>query len=416
MHFNLFKQVDIPERYRSNFLNLYLDIAWFGVLSGTAVNFLNVYATRLGASGFQIGMLNAVGAVVNLFLAIPAGNWLSGRSTGKAVFWSSVWFRLGYFLWIPLPWLFSDSAEIWALIVITFIMAIPLTPLAIGFNAFFAEAVPDRYRAQVAGTRNVTFAIAYVLSSLFAGQLLKNTSFPEGYQILFLIGAVGAALSSFHLYHIRPVQDETPAPLSPPQSESTTQTASSTKLSYLRLDIWKTPFRAVLLGLFFFHFAQYIVVPLYPIAFVRELNLDDAQIGNGTAFYYLSSILVSMQLGRIVNRFGHKRATAFGAIGMATYPIMLALAHNTFQFYVLSFLNGSIFAIVNGAYANYMLEKIPPDDRPPHLAWYTMMLNIAILGGSLLGPLVADMTGLATALIAFGIMRALAGFALLKWG
>ena len=76
MRFNIFQQSDVPEKYRSNFAHLYFDIAWFGVLSGTAVNFLNVYATRLGATGFQIGLLAAMAAVVNLFLAIPAGRWI----------------------------------------------------------------------------------------------------------------------------------------------------------------------------------------------------------------------------------------------------------------------------------------------------------------------------------------------------
>ena len=144
MRFNLFKQSDIPEKYRSNFIHLYLDIAWFGVLSGTAVNFLNIYATRLGASGFQIGMLTAASAIVNLFLAIPAGHWISKRPTGAAVFWSSVLFRIGYLLWIPLPWFLNEQGQIWALIILTFLMAIPLTPLGVGFNALFAEAVPDR--------------------------------------------------------------------------------------------------------------------------------------------------------------------------------------------------------------------------------------------------------------------------------
>jgi uncharacterized protein (DUF486 family) len=109
MRFNIFQQSDIPQKYRSNFSNLYLDIAWYGVLSGTAVNFLNVYATRLGASGLQIGLLTAMSAVVNLFLAIPAGHWISKRHTGRAVFWSSVLFRIGYLLFIPLPWLFNRS-------------------------------------------------------------------------------------------------------------------------------------------------------------------------------------------------------------------------------------------------------------------------------------------------------------------
>ena len=295
-------------------------------------------------------------------------------------------------------------------------MAIPLTPLGVGFNALFAEAVPERFRARVAGTRNITFAIAYVVSSLLAGLLLNAVSFPLGYQFIFLIGAVGAAVSSYHLSRIKPLQAESSAPPTPPEPDSQPRGGSSPKPSLLRLDIWKTPFRPVLLGLFFFHFSQYIVTPLYPIAFVRQIGLNDSQIGNGTAFYYLCATLVSFQLGRVVSRWGNRRVTGFGVLGMSLYPIMLAFAQNTVHFYILSFVNGGIFAFVNGAYTNYMLERMPPEDRPPHLAWYTIMLNFAILSSSLLGPLAADAAGLAPALVGLGFLRLLAGLYLLKWG
>jgi len=134
------------------------------------------------------------------------------------------------------------------------------------------------------------------------------------------------------------------------------------------------------------------------------------------AFYYLSVLLASTQLGRLVNRFGHKKVTGWGVAGMASYPIMLAFAQNVLHYYVLSFLGGFLFALVNGAYANYMLENIPPNDRPSHLAWYTIMFNFAILTSSIAGPLIADVMGLASALIFFGILRIVAGVVLLKWG
>ncbi len=417
MRFNLFKQSDIPEKYRSNFLHLYFDIAWFGILSGTTVNFVNIYATRLGATPLQVGALTAVSAVVNLFLAIPAGHWIGKRHTGRAVFWSSVLFRLGYFLWIPLPWLFNEQGQVWALIVTTFLMAIPLTPLGVGFNALFAEAVPERYRARVAGTRNVTFAIAYMLSSLGAGYILKNTGFPEGYQIIFAIGAIGAALSSFDLYHIKPIQEDALAP-PPPSIEASAPKASLLRdmFASLRLDIWKSPFKNVLLALFFFHFAHYLSNPLYPIFNVRVLNLNDANLGNGTALYYLSVLLASTQLSRIVQRFGNKRVTGWGVAGMASYPLMLAFAQNVWHFYILSFVGGFLFALLNGSYANYMLENIPPHDRPSHLAWYTIVFNFAILTSTLIGPASAEIIGLIPALIIFGIARILAGWFLLKYG
>ncbi|MBE0681018.1 MAG: MFS transporter [Anaerolineales bacterium] len=417
MRFNLFRQSDIPKEYRSNFTNLYLDIAWFGVLSGTAINFLSVYATRLGATGLQIGLLAAMSAVVNLFLAIPAGYWISKRHTGRAVFWSSVTFRIGYLFWIPLPWLFNEQGQIWALIILTLLMAIPLTPLGVGFNALFAEAVPDQYRARVAGTRNVTFAIAYMLTSLIAGTILKNTAFPAGYQIIFAIGAFGAAMSSYHIYHVRPLQTETTPPPTPPTTDSEQPADSSRGIaSLLRLDIWKSHFKKVLIALFLFHLMHYLSAPLYPLYNVRVLNLNDSHLGNGTAFYYLTVLIVSTQLGRIVNRYGHKKVTGWGVAGMASYPIMLAFAQNVWHFYAISFLGGFLFALVNGAYANYMLENIPPHDRPSHLAWYTIVFNVAVLTSSIVGPLIADVIGLAPALIIFGVARIVAGVFLLKWG
>ena len=416
MRFNIFQQSDVPEKYRSNFAHLYFDIAWFGVLSGTAVNFLNVYATRLGATGFQIGLLAAMAAVVNLFLAIPAGRWIEKRHTGRAVFWSSVVFRIGYFFWIPLPWLFDAQGQIWALIILAFFMAIPLTPLGVGFNALFAESVPDRFRAQVAGTRNVTFAIAYMLTSLMAGTILKSLPFETGYQVIFAIGAFGAAMSSYHIYHVTPLEETAPLSVSPIPAP-TPQTDSPRGIhSALRLDIWKTPFRNVLLVLFFFHFTHFLPTPIYPLYNVRVLNLNDNNIGIGTALYYLTVLIGSTQFRRIAHRYGNKLVTAWGAAGMAIYPLLLAFSKNTWQFYGLSFIGGFLFAMINGAYINYMLEKIPPNDRPSHLAWYSIILNTAILTGSLIAPAIADMAGLVNALILIGILRILAGLSVHKWG
>ncbi len=198
----LFRQSAIPIEYRSNFLHLYLDMFWFGVLSGSAVNFLSIYATRIGATGFQIGMISAVSAVVSLFLAIPAGRWLQTRHPGQVIFWTSVYYRFGFLLFVFLPWVFDEQGQIWAIIAITLLMAIPLTALSVGFNALFADAVPSEYRAHVAGIRNIVLSITFMATSLISGYILDHVDFPIGYQIVFGIGFFGAAMSSFHLFFL----------------------------------------------------------------------------------------------------------------------------------------------------------------------------------------------------------------------
>ncbi len=412
-----FRQTDIPKKYHSNFLHLYFDIAWFGILSGSAVNFLNVYAARLGATGLQIGFLAAASAVVNLLIAIPAASWIQKRNINRAVFWSSIFYRLGYALWIPLPLIANPQLQIWALIAITFVMAIPLTPLGVGFNALFAESVPSNYRAHVAGIRNVVFAFTYMASSLVSGFLLENLSFTVGYQIIFGIGFFGAAMSSLHIYFVRPLVDKMPA-LQPALEPAPEQKADSPRgiLATMRLDVLKSPFRRVLVLLLAFHFVHYITIPLYALYNVNILHLNDNHIGIGTALYYLTVFIGSMQLSKAVRWLGHKRVTGWGVVGMSSYPLMLAVSHQVWHFYLTSILGGFTWAFAGGAYANYMLEKIPPDDRPSHLAWYTMALNAAILLSSFIGPATGDILGLTVALFVFGIMRALAGFAILKWG
>jgi MFS family permease len=411
-------KTDVPKQYRANFTHLYFDIGWFGVLSGSSVNFLNIYAARLGANSFQIGLLGAMAAAVSLMLAIPSGHWIQKRPIGKAVFWTSVVYRIGFLLWVPLPWLFGNEGQISALIILALLMAIPLTPLSVGFNALFAAAVPDEYRAHVAGIRNIVLSISFIVSSLVSGYLLENIPFPIGYQIVFAIGFFGAAMSSVHLYFIRPLSSDVKPPLSEPEPvRGPERTAPrSNFLSAIRADVWSGDFRKILLVMLGFHLSQYIALPLFPLYQVHNLNLTDNEIGISSALFYLTVLIGSTQLRRIVHWLGHKQVTAIGVVGMGLYPFFLALSQTAFHFYLLSALGGVSFSLVGGAYANYMLENIPAHDRPAYLAWYNVILNASILAGSLIGPVIATGMGLIPALFLFAAMRTLAGLAIWKWG
>ena len=67
---------------RSNTRHLLHDVAWYGVLAASAMAFLSVYATRQGASAFQLALLTAGPAVVNLL----AGGTATFVITGKLDF------------------------------------------------------------------------------------------------------------------------------------------------------------------------------------------------------------------------------------------------------------------------------------------------------------------------------------------
>jgi MFS family permease len=409
-----FTNPEIPEQYRSNFIHFYFDIGWFGILAGSAANFLGVYLTRLGATGLQIGLLSASSALVSLLLAIPAAHWLERQPIHKAVFWTSIWQRAFYLLWIPLPWLFGTQGQVWAMITFAFLMAIPATALGVGFNAMFATAVPPEWRASVMGIRNVVLSVTFMASSLGSGYLLDHVKSPGGYQIVFAIGALGALMSSLHLYFIKPVT----SPSVPTPTPAPVKTASPRRdwRTVIRADVWRSPFGAILAVMLFFTLAQNLALPLFPIYFVRHINLTDADIGIGTALFYLINLIGSTQLARLTRKIGNHKITAFGSMAMCIYPIVLGFTTARISYFFLQVVSGAVWSMVGGAQANYLLENIPANDRPAYLAWYSIVANATILIGSLLGPVLSDWMGINLALIIFGVLRLLGGWAILKWG
>lgn len=425
----------VPAEYRANFLHLYLDIAWFGVLSGSAMAFVAVYAARLGADAFQIGFLSAGPAIVNLIFALPAGRWLEKRPMDMAVFWTSVFHRIFYLLWVPLPAVLAYHSQIWALIGLTLVMSIPGVALAIGFNALFADAVPPEWRAHVAGGRNALLAITFILTSLLCGYILNRVPFPAGYQIVFALGFLGAAMSSLHLWFVRPFPGgrvpsrvgRSLGDMARPgmiriigdglrHSVGLRFLARGRGRHSLRTEILKGPFGRIVAVLFGFHLAQYLAIPLFPLYWVNQLHLSDQEISLGTALFYVAVFLGSTQLAYLTRQLDNHRVTAIGVMLMTAYPALMALSRGLGLFIVASIIGGFGWSLAAGALNNYILERVPPDDRPAHLAWYNLALNAAILLGSLAGPFLGGVLGLSTALALFAACRLVAALFIWRYG
>lgn len=425
----------VPEEHRRNFINLYLDIAWYGVLSGSAISFMAVYATRLGASAWEIGLLNAAPAIVSLAIALPAGQWLQARPISRTVFWTSVLHRVFYVPWIFLPLMFAGQAQVWALIGFVFLMSIPGTALAVGFNALFAAAVPPEWRGHVVGLRNAWLAATFIATSLLAGWLLNVLPFPVGYQVVFGIGALGAAMSSLHLWFVRPSEEYSRSGNGRSIGDMARPGLIRTWAAGLRGGSveWRflarpyTPARRWLASLsrgyvrvvailFLFHLAQFLAIPLFPLYWVNNLHLTDAQISLGNAIFYATVLLGSLQLGRLTQRWGNQRLMVVGVVGMSAYPALMAITHGLPLFLVTSAIGGVAWSLVGGASANYLLERIPEDRRTPYLAWYNVALNAAVLLGALLGPALAEGFGLVAALLVAAVGRFVAAVFIARWG
>jgi len=418
---------------RANHFYLFTDIAWYGITSGTTLTFLVIYATRLGASSFQIAALTAGPAIVQLAFSLPVGAWLGHQNLIRATYMAAFLQRVAYVFLVFLPWIFGDIQEIWFIILLTLVGSIPGTVLMIGFNALLADLVPAPERAYVVGRRNSILAISLTVSTLVSGYLLEQFPFPLNYQVVFALGAMGAMMSTYQLTRLRgydqqpahrlnrPLGELGQAGVSAPPSMTTRPSglrfmARGAGKSLLRLELLRTPFGAMMGAFLFFYFAQYLGIPVYPLYMVNVLNLSDSQISLGFVLFYLTMFLGSLQIGWISKRWGDKGVLVTGALLFSSYPLLFWLAEGPFLYYIASLLGGGVYAMVSSGLTNRLMARVPEGERPAGMALHNLTMNTGTLAGSLTGPLVAESSGLRPALMVTTILRLVAGLVLYRWG
>jgi MFS family permease len=411
---------------------LYLDILWWGILGGTLISFLGIYLARLGASSFHLSILTAGPAVVNLLISLPAGKWLENRSFTRTAYITSILHRAGYILILLVMLVFARKVQISVILWITVGMSIPGAVLMIVFNAMFAEIVPPHRRGLVVGRRNALLAVSMTTSALISGQLLERIVFPLNYQIVFLIGITGGALSSYYLGRIREFPSgSSPLRVGKPLLDRARpgMVASPFARRYipgmrfltrgvemLRLDVLRGEFGLFLGAMFYFYISQNLIIPLFPTYSVNKMGLSDWVISIGTAVFQIAVFTSSMRLGWISDRLGHHRLMVVSVLGYAAFPLFIGLLP-TVTGYVLGCVIGGIgWGCLGGALANRLMERVPDDDRPAHMALFNLTLNLGVLIGSMLGPILGDWTSLQAAMVIGGIVRILSAGVLWRWG
>jgi MFS family permease len=386
---------------RSNFIRYFWDIGWWGLYMGSMVAFLTIYAARIGATRAQIGLLTALPAFVSLVLSLPMGWWLKRISPKRATVWSAFIARGLFIVYVFLPWAMPADLQVSALLVMSVILAVPATVINISFSQLFMEAIPSEWRGAVVGARNAIMSIISFPVTLICGQVLTHIDFPYGYQVVFLIGFVGAVMTAYELNRVHPMPELSSQPIPAlGQGRKFLPVVNAQGQMYIK----------VLGFLFLFNLTNNMVAPLVPDLLVNQLRLSDAWISVGTAVGNLLVFSVSLLIARLTRRYGNRNGTAAGAVLLAVQTVILSLAQDVPMYLAAAVVGGVASGILGAAQYNYHLNALPQSDRSTWLSWNLLLGNGAILLGALAGPAVANLGGTPLALVIFGALRLLFGF------
>jgi MFS family permease len=393
---------------RSNFINFFWDIGWWGLYTGATAAFLTIYAARCGATTEQIGLLTALPALMTLLISLPVGRWIKGVPAQRATIFSAAAQRGLFLVYALLPWLLPTNLQFGAILGVAMIMVIPNAVIGISFTRMFMEAVPAEWRGSVVGTRMAILSVVSFIVTMICGQILTHMSFPAGYQVVFLIGFVGGIMTLNHItrLHTQSRLDGPPV------------VHANGKISHFLpvMNEYGRNYIKVVGMLFLFNLTNNMIGPLIPNLLVHKLALSDSMISIGTGLGNILVLIVSLFIARITYRSGNRRATAWGAILLAFQTIFLALAQDAILYLVSVIFAGIASGILNAAQYNYHLENIPPEEQSTWLSWNQMLGNGAVLIGALVGPVLAHSAGAPAALIFFGGLRLAVGLAIWRWG
>lgn len=395
----------VPPEHRKNFNHLYWDVAFWGLLNGSVINFLGVYCSRIGATAFQMGMLTAIPALMNLIITMPAMLMLRGVPVMKIVPRAALITRAFYLLLVPLPILLPPETQTWVILGIILLQSISGTVAGMIGNAFLAESIPVEWRGQVVGTRTALVSIATMLTSIVVGQILNTMSLSNGYLVVFAIGFVGSIASVYHLFQVKAVAPPEPLPVN-----------NTTSDGKVRFSLLKGPFGRMLLMMFLLNIAIFIPQPIFPLYQVNVLQLSDQTISLAASLFSLILFISSAQSGALARRIGFRRMTGVGMLIAAVSTAMFTFSFNPWIYFGTQLVGGVGWALYSSGAVNYLLESIPPDDRPPHLAWYNLAINAAVLICGLASQQLVGSFGLFGGMVLAIVVRFLAGLAVLKFG
>ena len=116
-----------------------------------------------------------------------------------------------------------------------------------------------------------------------------------------------------------------------------------------------------------FYTFQYLCLPSFPLAYVYDLKLTDGMISLGSGLFYITMFLVSLRLGHLARRFGHRILLATSAMAFSLYPFFLGIAQGPFLYWVASLLGGVVWGAISASLINRLMERVPTINAP--LAW-----------------------------------------------
>jgi MFS family permease len=342
-----------------------------------------------------VGFLTSAPALGSIFLSVPAGARLEGRTDlVRIVIVGRLLMRLCYLAMALVPFVLTGQTEIWAIVVFWTLTSIPGAVVNPAWTAVVAAIVPPRRRPSVNGTRWALLSVVTAIAGAGFGRLLDALPSPASFQTVFLASFVAglATLYTFGKLQLPKVSD-------PPGTRRPTQPAAPGIGDILRIGRDYPPFARFVATSFVYRIGLNLPVALFSIYWVREAHASNTVIGIQSTAANLALVASYLLWGRVAARRGHRIVLLLASAGTSFYPLATAFVQNELWLVPVALIWGTFASGIDVSFFEALLRTCPAERLQTFIGINSALANVVIFLAPIGGTLLADAIGIHLALV-----------------
>lgn len=389
--------------------NIRLNI-YHGIIANIAMNmvhpFVGIFAVRLGASNYQIGLVSSAPALVGLLSMIPGGKFVDSRVDRKR--WCAIFMmmhRLFYLLLAAIPFITPDRRA--GLLVLTLaLMNLPGSIANVSWQGFISRVVPQKRRASAFAKRSLAMNVSGTLAVLIAGRILDIMSYPMGYQVVFAAAFAFAVAEIWVFKHLQELPDATET--APECEDSVVEFLTALPraiIADLREIVTRARFIRFLLTSIFFYFAWQVAWPLFTLYQVRELGATNLWVSILNLSNTGGTLVGFGFWSKYMERNGSLKTLFVSTLGIFLVPVVYAFSRSLYTIAFFNLLTGAIFSGVMLSLFNSLLDMTPDERKTTYIAYYNTAITISAIFAPMAGVALLSFMNYRTAFLATGALR-----------
>jgi|GEM_PF-264522 len=391
---------------------------YHGICSILAVNlaapFMGIFAVKLGASEYQVGLLSSGPALVSLLSMIPGGKFMDKKVRKKKAISVFIMLQRIFYLFIATIPFFVPDRRAHLLVLAVTAMNIPASIANIGWQAFISKVVPPERRAEAFATRNRLMNLTGTIVVLIAGRLIDIAGFPAGYQIFFAgafllslleIWVLGKVDESVGVAEAKgDTQGSGNAGATGATAEADRREPASPRGLLGRVSV-PGPYLRYTLASVFYHLALQAPWPLFTLYQVNVLGANNTWVSLLSLTNTSGSLLGYGFWAKQCRRRGNLSTLAIASAGIFAVPLVYAFSKSLLTIVCFNLFTGMIFSGVNLALFNHLLEVTPEESKASYIAYYTTAINTSAIFAPMVGVGLLNLYGFRTAFLICAFMR-----------